>query len=49
MSSHELARMLLQFPDAPALIFDPDSMEWEEVSGAVVADEWVRLYSGDIS
>jgi len=51
MTAHELARRLLNTPNGPVQIFDPDSMEWEGVTGYTYGEEGetVRLYSDDNS
>jgi len=36
MTSHELARLLLERDNSPIVAFDPDSEAFEEISGIVV-------------
>jgi hypothetical protein len=50
MTAHELARKLLADQDAPIQAWDPDSGEWEEVTGYTYGNGLpTRIYTDDIS
>lgn len=50
MTTHELANILLAEPAVPVHAWDPDSAEWEEVTGVVTHEgQPTRIYTDDIS